>query len=88
MQAGPNEELPNRILELRLRRAIMEALHELVPEFHAHVGTCASCGRFHEWLRWTHREGTNEWHTACPMTGAQLTLPFQFNGGAGDRSAA
>jgi len=81
MQAGTNAELPNRILEKRLRRAIMDALHELVPEFRAHVGRCASCGAFHDWLLWTHREGTNEWHAACPGTGATLTLPFVFGAG-------
>jgi hypothetical protein len=73
-------EEPNRTLEKRLRRAIMDALHELVPEFRAHTGKCASCNGFHEWLTWRHRRGTNEWHAECPKTGATLTLPFQFAG--------
>jgi hypothetical protein len=75
-----NGNEPSRTLEKRLRQAIMDALHELVPEFRAHTGQCASCSGFHEWLSWQHREGTNEWHARCPTTGATLTLPFLFAG--------
>ena len=71
---------PKQILESRLRRAIMESLHELVPEFRSHLGSCASCNAFHDWLVWRHREGTSEWYAECPTTGAQLVLPFRLAG--------
>ena len=71
---------PRQILETRLRRAIMASLHELVPEFRSHVGSCASCHDFHDWLVWRHREGTSEWYAECPTTGAQLVLPFRLAG--------
>ena len=71
-------ESPDRVLEKQLRRAIMQSLHELVPEFRAHVGECASCAGFHDWLVWRHQPGTHEWHAKCPSTGAALLLPFEL----------
>lgn len=78
-------ESPDRVLERRLRHAIMQSLHVLVPEFRAHVGECASCAGFHDWLSWRHQAGTHEWRAACPNTGAELVLPFQL-ADAGDES--
>lgn len=69
---------PNETLQLKLRRAIMDALHELVPEFRSHVGQCASCHGFHEWLLWSHSPGTAVWTAECPTTGATLSLPFEL----------
>lgn len=73
-----NVESPNHALEKRLRQAIMSSLHDLVPEFHSHVGHCAACNGFHEWLLWEHRAGTNEWTAQCPSSGATLRLPFSL----------
>jgi hypothetical protein len=71
-------ESPDRVLEKHLRDAIMQSLHNLVPEFRAHVGECASCTGFHDWLVWRHQSGTHEWRAECPSTGAHLVLPFQL----------
>lgn len=71
-------ELPNKALERRLRRAIMESLHVLLPEFRAHIAHCPACGRFHEWVRWAHQRNTNYWIAGCPETGAALKIPFLF----------
>jgi len=69
---------PNKILERRLAEAIMGSLHDLLPEFRTHVGSCPGCGGFHDWLRWRHVEGTNRWVAECPEGGHELSLPFQF----------
>ncbi len=71
-------ELPSKVLERQLRRAILASLHKLLPEFRAHVGRCAACDEFHDWVLWTHKRGTNEWHAECPTTGASLSMPFLF----------
>lgn len=76
-------ESPNTVLEKQLRQAIIESLHELVPEFRAHVTSCAHCGEFHDWLLWQHSEGTNEWHAECPTTGTTLVLPLHLPRDAG-----
>jgi hypothetical protein len=69
---------PTRTLEKRLRHAIISSLHDLVPEFRAHVPSCAHCNSFHDWVLWQHREGTTEWYAECPNTGSPLVLPFQL----------
>ena len=69
-------ESPNTVLEKHLRQAIMQSLHLLLPEFRAHVGSCAHCRGFHDWVVWRHAQGTNEWHAKCPDTGATLVLPL------------
>ena len=83
----PNPEPPGRILERHLQKAIMASLHELLPEFHAHVVGSKACQKFHEWAVWRHQDGTNEWRTDCPDTGVTLTIPFQFgrNGRKGEK---
>jgi len=74
---------PNKILEQQLRRAILDSLHELVPEFRSHVAECVHCGGFHDWTVWRHRESTNEWHAVCPATGESLILPLELPGSGG-----
>lgn len=69
---------PNKVLERKLVKAIMRSLHELLPEFRTHVGSCPGCGEFHDWVTWRHVEGTNQWVASCPSSGEELTLPFLF----------
>jgi len=69
---------PNKVLERKLVRAIMDSLHELLPEFRTHVDACPGCGGFHDWLNWRHVEGTNTWVASCPTSGQELALPFLF----------
>ena len=69
---------PNMVLLENLERAVLARLHELVPEFRAHVEECVACGEFHDWLHWRHEDGTNEWHAKCPEMGVELSMPLKF----------